>query len=141
MKLPEVLTALRDEMPTKRGWTVAILTRNQPDGRLGGEVVSHPVFDVAVDDDDAEINLLTDEGSPDRRPQAEALTLEGLLQRLQRLESHCGAYSVYSGSGYMSLDEKHEVRLDCPIVGVARNHENQVYGFLQYPPEQWEATA
>lgn len=98
-----------------------MLTRKRPDGNQGDG------------------DTLTDEGTPDRRSPVDALTLEGLLQRLQRVESRCGGYSVYSGSAYMSLDKDYEVRRDCALVGVARNHEDQVLGFLQHLRQQWAA--
>lgn len=75
MKLPEVLKALGDEMPRGGDWIVAILTRRQSDGSVSDEILHYPIFDVSVDHEDTEINLLTDEDSPSPRPESEALTL------------------------------------------------------------------
>lgn len=141
MKLPEVLAALGQEMPTHAGWTVAILTRKAEDGSIGESVVEYPIFDISIDHEDGEINLLTDERSKAPRPASEALNLEQLLNRLKSLEDKCGNYSVFSGSAFIPLDEEYEGRIDVPLVGVARNHDARIYGFLQWPPEQWETPA
>ena len=141
MKLPEVLKALGQEMPSRANWTVAILTRKRDDGSVSEEVIEYPIFDIAVDEGDAEINLLTDEGKENARPASAALTLEQLFNRLKQLEERCGSYSVFSGSAFVPLDGEYEGRLDVPLIGVARNPDAEVYGFLQWPPEQWETTA
>lgn len=136
MKLPEVVDALQDEMPAKGAWSVAILTKERPDGSLGEEIIEYAVVDVEVDDDDAEINLITDEGQTDE-PKRDGLTLEGLLQRLEKLGLQYAAYSVYSSSAYIEIDDEYRVRCDSPLVGFARSDEAEIFGFLRYPPEQW----
>lgn len=128
-------------MPTKANWTVAILTRKRDDGSIAEGVIQYLIFDISVDHEGSEINLLTDEQAKTPRPLADALTLEQLLTRLKQLENECNAYSVYSASAFISLDEEYDGRIDVPLVGVARNHEAQVYGFLQWPVDQWETTA
>ena len=141
MKLPEVIEALGEEVADRANWTVAVLTRRRKDGTMNDSVLQYPIFDISVDHEDSEINLLTDEESETPRPAAQALTLETLLNRLKQLERECSSYSVFSGSAFVSLDDEWEGRYDAPLVGVARNHDAQVYGFLQFPPEQWETTA
>ncbi len=138
MKLPEVLEALGQEVPDRETWMVAVLTRQRDDGTADDEILQYPIFDVSVDREDSEINLLTDQDSESPRPSTKALTLGTLLNLLRKLERDCSSYSVFSGSAFVSVDDEFEARYDAPLVGVARNHDSQVYGFLQFPPEQWE---
>jgi hypothetical protein len=140
MKLPEVVELLGEEVPQHINWVVAILTRRNRDGTASNEVLRHPIYEVSVDHDDSEINLITDEDADDGRLVAQALILGELLSQLKRLMSECSSYSVFSGSAFVSLDDEYEARYDAPLVGVARNSEAEVYGFLQFPPEQWETT-
>ena len=89
MKLLEVLTALRDEIPTGAERTVCILSRSREDRERNGEIMEYPIFEVSVDHEDPEINLLTDEGSSSPRPGSGAMTVGSLLSRLQELEKEC----------------------------------------------------
>ena len=138
MKLPEVLEAIDQEMPEKSDWIVAVLTRQKTDGTTDDGIKQHPIFDVSVDHDDAEINLVTDQESETPRSEAEALSLGTLLSRLTELKRDCSNYSVFSASSFVPLNGEFDLRYDAPLVGVARNHEAQVYGFLQFPADQWE---
>ena len=101
-------------------------------------MVELPVFDVVVDHEGKEINLLTDEGASTPRPPTASMTLELLLARLLKLSRRCSDYSVYSSSAHVSLHEGYEARIDSPIVGVFRNRQDETYGFLRWPAEQWE---
>ena len=141
MKLPEVIELLRAEVNDRPNWRVAVLARPKDDKtQERSEIVEYPIFDIFVDDDDDEINLLTDEGANNPRGPAEALTLEGLLGRLEDLMPTCRNCSVFSGSAFESLNERWDVRYDAPLVGVAKNGQDEVFGFLQWPLEQWEST-
>ena len=141
MTLPEVIQALTDELPGKAVWRVAILNRRRllvdPEQ---AEIREFPIVDVSVDHEDDEINLLTDENAPISVPPKDAITLEELFTRLQALDPRCSDYSVYSGSAWRSVGDGFEARHDVPLIGVARNHESCVFGFLQGPREQWDAT-
>jgi len=142
MTLPEVLAALEAEMPTHAGWRVVVLTRKNLEASANdGIVLEFPIFGISVDDAEKEINLLTDEDAEGSRPISDGMTVEVLLAGLRGLSEHCRDYSVYSGSARVPLEGEWDVRFDCPFVGVARNPEAEVYGFLQWPPEQWESTA
>ena len=105
------------------------------------EVFEFPIFEVSVDHDDQEVNLICDQGAEDPRPSTQALSLGDLLGQLEDLLGRCRAYSVYSGSAFVSIDDEYEARYDAPLVGVARNRQEKIYGFLQFPPEQWGATS
>jgi hypothetical protein len=141
MKLPEVLAALEREMPTHASWRVVVLTRKNHEAATDDNILAFPVFEISVDDADAEINLLTDEDAQVARLATDGMTVGQLLDGLTKLGEQCVDYSVYSGSAQVPVDNKYEVRCDSPLIGVARNPEAQVYGFLQWPPEQWETTA
>ncbi len=101
--------------------------------------MEYPIFEVSVDHEDPEINLLTDEGSSSPRQGSGAMTVGSLLSHLQKLEKECADYSVFSGSAYFSVGDEWDTRIDVPLVGIARNVETKVFGFLQFPPDQWEA--
>ncbi len=112
MKLPEVIEALGEEVADRANWTVAVLTRRRKDGTMNDSVLQYAIFDISVDHEDSEINLLTDEESETPRPATQALTLETLLKRLKQLERECSSYSVFSGSAFVSLDDEWEGRYD-----------------------------
>jgi hypothetical protein len=138
MNVSEVMEILEAEMPGCASWRVAILSRPRG-GRPAedGAVVSFPVFDVSVDHDEPEVNLVTDERAERPRPLSQALTLHGLHVRLQALVA-CEEYRVYSATARFPLPDGHEGRIDAPLVGVARDPDGEVFGFLQWPIEQWD---
>ena len=139
MTLTETIEILRSELPTSARWKVYVLSRQDGVGNPVDEVIQFPIFDVSVDHEDSDVNLLTDDGATAPRPVDEALDVEELLARLESLEEECADYSLFSGSSEQSVSDEWEVRLDVPLVGVARNRESNVFGFLQHPREQWES--
>ena len=139
MKLPEVIAALEAEMPAHAGWRVAVLTRDRSEPTEDEQgVQAFPVLEIFVDDTDRDINLVTSEDAPAGSPTPDGMTLEELLNGLLKLAEACGDFSVYSRSDLVPVDDEYNVRIDCPLVGVALNPETAVFGFLQWPPEQWQ---
>ena len=138
MKLTEAVESLGSP-EVHRDWKVAILTR--PSDEKTGErsaVVKHPVFDVHVDDEGTEINLLTGEEASSRRGFDAGMSVGELWARLNDLLPKCEDYSMYSGSENIELDEECAVRIDVPLVGVGLDPQGGVFGFLQWPLEQWQ---
>jgi hypothetical protein len=130
MLLSEVIKGLTEGSGDRHGYGVAVLCRK----RMGvptewGEIETFAVLDVAIDEADRTIDLLTNEVS--------LLTAEGLLQKLRMLEGRCADWSVYSKSSRISMDAEWDVQIDIPLVGTATNHEERVIGLLQGPDDQW----
>ena len=118
---------------------VVVVTRVQRGGTTDLEIVDYPVFDISVDHEDGDIVLLTDEDSKSARPASEALTVESLLNRLRKLELDMEDYTVWSGSAFVPLGAEWEGSVEATLVGVIRNNEAQIFGFMQGPRELWEA--
>ena len=142
MKLSELIEAITPEMQEASMWPVAVLTRDRTRPKSDeSSIVRLPIFDVDLDHEDQEIKLLTDEDAPDQRLPTQGFTLEQLFAKLKTLLPRCANYSVFSGSAYAPLDDEYEGRYCAPLVGVARNREEEVFGFLQWPQKQWDETA
>jgi hypothetical protein len=139
MKLPEVIAALEAEMPAHAGWRVAVLTRDRDEATEDEQGVQEfRVLKFLVDDADRDINLVTNEDAPPGSPKLAGMTLGELLNGLLKLAEACGDFSVYSRSAEIPIDGEYNAQLDCPLVGVAMNPDTEVFGFLQWPPDQWQ---
>ena len=134
MQVSEAIRLL--DVATCGHYRVAVLCRDR--GHATGEWGQVRVFDivdVAVDDEDRDVNLVTTEHS--KAWPARPLKVNQLLGKLQGLEEQCGSWSLYSRSADTSVSSRWEVRLDVPVVGVGTNHTDRTVGFLQFPEEQW----
>ena len=138
MLLSELIRTVTEGLGNNRDYGVAVLSRKRVGGSIEwGEVESFSVLDVALDEDDRNIDILTDENALDSVGGADALTAEVLLYRLRELEARCGEWSVYSKSSRIPLDPEWDLQIDIPLVGIAMNYEERVIGLLQGPDEQW----
>ena len=135
MTLSELLEAVQPELAAHVDWTAIILSREQTGER---QVMEFPVFDLSVDEEDKEINLLTDRGASEPRSIEDALTLGAVVQKLRAMSPRFDEFTVFSGSAFVDVGGGYEGRFDAPLIGFVRNAQAQVFGFLEGPEEQWE---
>jgi SAM-dependent methyltransferase len=129
MTLADVLEQLEPELTACGTWRVVVVSPGEEGGLEGPK---HSIFDVAVDDVDRDINLLTDQYASNPRLPEEGLTLDQLVARLRELSPACDDWSVFSGSAWTSYGE-YEGRLDIPLVGFARHAFEKHFGFVESP--------
>ena len=137
MKLSQIVGELSEADST---WKVRVLSRRHWDGSKSTEILEYPVFGVSFDEEALEIDLLTDEGASAPRTEEQGLSVGQLLSELRTLEGATAEFPVFSASAEVSVDD-YDVRKDVPVIGVAVNAEDEVFGLLQWPPEQWDERA
>jgi hypothetical protein len=138
MVLSEIIAELDRELAGRGSYKVAVLTRQRTESTSKwGDIESFPVLDVALDEHDSHVDILTGKDPEDPTEPSTTMNSEQLLQRLRRLEPRCAGWSVYVGSVPHPVNGDWGVRIDAPVVGIGTKHDDHAVGLLQFPPEQW----
>ena len=140
MTLQEAVQELQSDLEVNGELAVVIMTKAD-DGELWG----YPVVGVSVDEEDQEINLLTNE-TPSAADPVPGLRVTDLIATLQPLLQRGAEFSVGSspsGNGSAAAGngaDSDEGPPESPVVGVAMSPEDGIFGFLGWPPDQWSDT-
>ena len=138
MRLSEIITLLDREVAGRGSYTVTVWARKlRAPGADEAEAEAYSVLDVAIDEQDSHIDLVTEEGLEQSPDPASVFTAEHLLEHCRALEPRCGEWSVYVRSTIEPIEPGWGVRIDAPVVGMAANHDTRAVALLQFPPEQW----
>ena len=133
MNLEYAIDSLADQADGCDPYHIVALIRNRE------HPVGHPesydqvaVYDVTVDENDSEINLLL------RLPELDSvechapdMQLDHFLTTLRSLQPQANDYTLYTGT-WMRGEGEYGSRLDVPVVGLAFNDTTHQVAFVQW---------
>jgi len=128
VKVEFVVSEIEKSYPEIEDFTVMVV--EDWDKVESDNFVEYGALSVEVEDDDKEVNILTNQMSSDKPGADQPLKIKSFLHRLRALMPRCSDYSIYSASSRVS-DGEHWVRLDVPLVAVGLNREGHTFGLIQ----------
>ncbi len=95
------------------------------------EIEEFAVLDINIEDEEKEINIITNEFSKASNSKLKPLTVKELANRLETFMPKHSDYSIFSGSSMVEIGNEYSVRLDTPIVSFGWSDENKRFVLLQ----------
>jgi len=129
MKIEFVLKEIEKEIEEIKDFTVHVI--EDEDKVKTNNHVEYYALDIEVEDDDKEINVLTNQHMEDSLSDTDALTVMELYDKLKILLPQRAEYSMFSASSKNYIDKDYWTRLDVPLLTVGRDYEERKFALIQ----------